>query len=236
MIFRPAYLITIMLLVGILSAGSINPAGMRAVKTVTTEKIPANDFHAAPVTVAAAVTMVYNYGIVNLSSVPSGVDVYLMNSMDMSFGANGTFQGRTPIQLTLIPVTQAVRLRYLGYDDKVVQVTVQPGQVQDITVRLDKFGASYSAAMTKTTDGPITAGGAIATSPTIFTDPRPPPLKIERSMVVALPDALLVNQTLLRQGNISSVMTITPSGVPVPQTRGFVDSIVAFFSGIFGPK
>jgi hypothetical protein len=235
MIFRPAYLITIMLFVGILSAGSIYPAGMQAVKTVTPEKITTNAFHASPVTVVAAVTMVYNYGMVNLSSFPSGADVYLMNPMDMSLGANGSFQGRTPIKLTLFPLTRAVRLRYPGYNDKVVQVTVQPGQVQDITVRLDKFGSSYSAAVTKTTDGPMTAVQAIAPSPTIFTDPQPPPLKIERSVVVALQDTPLVNQTLLPQGNISSVMTITPSGMPVPQKRGFVDSIVAFFAGLFGP-
>ena len=95
-------------------------------------------------------------GIINITSLPSGADVYL----------NGDIYGKTPITITDIePGDHTYMLKLLGYTDYVSKIDVKVGELCCRTVDLQYSGSAGTCVV-----APTIPNGEIPTIPTVRLD------------------------------------------------------------------
>ena len=66
-------------------------------------------------------------GTLKISSTPTSADVYI----------NGTYKGKTPLQLELPPGTYEIKLTKDGYEEYTTRVTLEAGETSELNVKLE---------------------------------------------------------------------------------------------------
>jgi hypothetical protein len=154
----------LLLIIGTVSAVSLNPAAVPALKTITTTKAPLSMTHAVPASLTVGQQDVFIP--VHIQSDPAIADV----TVD---GAD-TPLGKTPITIALRPGSHTLLVTHTGYRQKTTTVVITAGMAEPyITATLERLVVQGSSQVIVSLNGIPQTMDSLAGSPlTIATPPH----------------------------------------------------------------